>query len=100
MTSIEKATTVARVALPEIRSLGGARLAAIARKAGEFSLSFVLLVTVLEAALRFFEVPPYIFPAPSTIGEALWRGLANGSYLQALGITLIEILSGLALGGG
>jgi len=30
--------------------------------------------------VRAFEVPTFIFPAPSQVAVALWRGFASGLY--------------------
>jgi NitT/TauT family transport system permease protein len=60
------------------------------------SLAIVLLI--VEGAISLFAVPPYVFPAPSAIGVALWHGLIDGTYLHALSVTLTEILVGFSIG--
>jgi NitT/TauT family transport system permease protein len=64
----------------------------------EYLVSFSVLMLLIEGGLRLLEVPPYVFPAPSEIGVALYRGLANGTYLYALAVTLTEILVGFVIG--
>jgi NitT/TauT family transport system permease protein len=60
--------------------------------------SFAILMLVIEGGIRLFNVEPYIFPAPSAIGMALYNGIASGLYLNALAVTLTEILGGFAIG--
>jgi NitT/TauT family transport system permease protein len=60
--------------------------------------SVVVVLLLWEGLVRFFDVQPFIFPAPSAVLRSLWLGLASGSYIAALGVTLIEILSGAAVG--
>ncbi|MDF2114193.1 ABC transporter permease [Roseiarcaceae bacterium H3SJ34-1] len=59
---------------------------------------FLALVLVWEGAISFFEVPGFLFPAPSAIAAALWQGLVSGIYLYHLAVTMVEILAGFALG--
>jgi NitT/TauT family transport system permease protein len=40
-----------------------------------FPISFVVLITVWEGLVRYFEIDDFLFPAPSGIGMALMRGL-------------------------
>jgi NitT/TauT family transport system permease protein len=68
------------------------------RRAAERLLSFAVLMLLLEGGIRYFDVQPYVFPAPSAIGTALWNGIVGGSYLHALAVTLGEILGGFAIG--
>lgn len=61
-------------------------------------ISFAILMLLVEGGIRLFNVEPYIFPAPSAIGMALYNGIASGLYLNALAVTLTEILGGFAIG--
>src|SRR5689334_19993860 len=61
-------------------------------------VSLVVVLSIFEGGIRLFEVPPYVFPTPSAIGVALWHGVADGTYLQAIGVTLTEILVGFGIG--
>ncbi|BCH21878.1 ABC transporter permease [Mesorhizobium sp. L-8-3] len=56
----------------------------------------VVVIGGLEFALRFFEVPQYIMPPPSLIAEALVTEFPL--ILPHLGHTLVELLSGFAIG--
>lgn len=53
---------------------------------------------IWEAAVRFFDVPAFILPAPSRAIMALYRGTMSGVYLDNFWITLLETLLGFALG--
>jgi NitT/TauT family transport system permease protein len=68
------------------------------RRTAERVASFALLMLLLEGGIRYFDVQPYVFPAPSAIAAALWDGVVGGSYLHALAVTLGEILGGFAIG--
>ncbi|MEO8279797.1 MAG: ABC transporter permease [Ideonella sp.] len=57
-------------------------------------LLFVIIMGSWEAAIRMFEVPAYVVPAPSAIWQSLVRGLANGLYLSNGLVTLTEALLG------
>lgn len=61
-------------------------------------MSIVVVLLVWEILVRVFDVQPFIFPAPSAVLRSLWLGLASGSYIAALGVTLTEILSGAVVG--
>lgn len=56
----------------------------------------VVVIGGLEFALRFFEVPQYIMPPPSMIAHALVTEFPL--ILPHLGHTLVELLSGFAIG--
>ena len=48
-------------------------------------LSVLLLAGLLvswEVVIRVFGIAPFILPAPSAVAQALWRGFANGPFLQ------------------
>jgi NitT/TauT family transport system permease protein len=55
-------------------------------------------VIVWEAAVRLFGIPAFILPAPSSIGVALWRGIASTLYLDHIRITVVETLLGFVCG--
>jgi NitT/TauT family transport system permease protein len=66
-----------------------------------FGLRLAIIATVFciwEAGVRFFEIAPYILPAPSSVFQALHRGIASGIYLMHIGVTLTETFLGFALG--
>jgi len=84
-------TATAQAILPD-----GIRTAAL--RAIERLVSLTILLLIIEGGIWLFGVPPYVFPTPSAIGAALYDGVVNGTYLQALGVTLSEILVGFAIG--
>jgi NitT/TauT family transport system permease protein len=51
-----------------------------------------------ELIVRAFKVPTYIFPAPSQVAIALWRGFASGVYQKNLLHTVLETLLGFLFG--
>jgi NitT/TauT family transport system permease protein len=61
-------------------------------------ISFAILMLIVEGGLRLFDVQPYVFPTPSAIAVALYDGVTSGLFLQALSVTLTEILCGFAIG--
>jgi NitT/TauT family transport system permease protein len=65
------------------------------------TLTILLLaasLTAWELIVRVFEIPAFIFPPPSKVASALWRGFASGVYVQHLGITLVETVLGFVMG--
>lgn len=60
-------------------------------------ITLVLLVGGWEWYVGAYNVSPLILPAPSKILVALYTGLASGVYVDALLVTLQEILLGFAL---
>ena len=61
-------------------------------------LLFCSSILAWELIVRVFEVPAFIFPAPSQVATALWRGFASGLYLKHLYHTLLETVLGFLLG--
>lgn len=85
--------------LPVIaRPRRGTALIATGRRLFEALGYFLALILGWEAIIRFFAVPPYLFPAPSKIGVALWQGMISGIYPYNLMITMTEVLVGFAIG--
>ena len=60
-------------------------------------LSFVLLLLVWEGAIFFFEVSPFLVPAPSQVALALGRMVQSGLLLENFLTTFLEALGGFAL---
>lgn len=79
-------------------STGLGRIARRIRSTLEVLASVVVVLLVWEACIRFFNVQPFVFPAPSAVLRSLWLGLSSGTYISALGVTLTEILVGCAIG--
>jgi len=61
-------------------------------------LLFCSSILAWELIVRVFEVPVFIFPAPSQVATALWRGFASGLYQKHLSHTLLETVLGFLLG--
>ena len=59
---------------------------------------FCSSILAWELVVRAFEVPTFIFPAPSQVAVALWRGFASGLYQKHLFHTLLETVLGFLLG--
>ena len=59
---------------------------------------FCSSILAWELIVRAFEVPTFIFPAPSQVAVALWRGFASGLYQKHLFHTLLETVLGFLLG--
>jgi NitT/TauT family transport system permease protein len=57
-------------------------------------LIFVVVVGLWEAAVRLTGVPDYIWPAPSSVAVALYRGLINGTFAWQLLVTFWESFAG------
>jgi NitT/TauT family transport system permease protein len=71
------------------------------RGPGSFALRLLLIAATLavwEALVRLFAVPAFILPAPSSVFTAFYRGLANGLYLDHIGVTVTVTLLGFAFG--
>jgi NitT/TauT family transport system permease protein len=61
-------------------------------------LLFCSSIIAWELIVRVLEVPTFIFPAPSKVAVALWRGFASGLYQKHLSHTLLETVLGFLLG--
>ena len=61
-------------------------------------LLFCSSILAWELIVRAFDVPIFIFPAPSKVAEALWRGFSTGLYQKHLYHTLLETVLGFLLG--
>jgi NitT/TauT family transport system permease protein len=59
---------------------------------------FVASMLLWEVLVRVLRVPDYIFPPPSMVFAALWRGFASGLYLKHAAYTLTETLLGFVIG--
>jgi len=57
--------------------------------------SLLLGAWALLAKLKVW--PPYLFPAPWQVAEALWAGLLDHSFLIAIGVTMKRMLIGYSL---
>jgi NitT/TauT family transport system permease protein len=68
------------------------------RNAALTILLFCTSLVVWELTVRAFEVPTFIFPPPSKVVVALWRGFTTGLYQKHLMHTLLETLLGFLVG--
>jgi NitT/TauT family transport system permease protein len=80
---------------------GSATKVGLSRNLQRRLFSVLLLAALLllwEGAVVAFGISALMFPAPSAIAMALWRGLASGLYWEHIGVTGFEMLAGLAIG--
>ena len=62
--------------------------------------SLVLALVVWSLLVRLGGFPAYFLPSPGQVWIRLLQALADGSLLRHTGVTLGEVLAGLALGAG
>lgn len=60
--------------------------------------TLVVFLLAWEALVRFSGYPAFILPSPGRVGRKLVEVALNGTLWHHAGITLVEVLSGLALG--
>lgn len=75
------------------------RLAVLAKP--EVPLSIMLFVGLIggwELAVRVFDVPKIVIPAPSAVALSLWQITVHGDMLVHFGVTCYETLVGFVLG--
>lgn len=66
----------------------------------EIPLAILLFVGVVggwELAVRLFNIPKIVLPAPSAVAMALWTGM-QGDFLKHFGVTFYETIAGFVLG--
>jgi NitT/TauT family transport system permease protein len=71
------------------------------RQRPEVPLSIVLFVVLIggwELAVRVFEIPKIVLPAPSAVAFALWQTTQSGDMLTHFAITFYETIAGFGLG--
>src|ERR1043166_1755737 len=61
-------------------------------------LLFCSSILAWELIVRAFDVPIFIFPPPSRVAPAPWRGVPSGLYQKHLSHTLLETVLGFLLG--
>lgn len=59
---------------------------------------FFILLGLWEFTVRYFNVPAFVIPKPSSVVIALYNGLTSGLYFWHMGITLAEVVAGFAIG--
>jgi NitT/TauT family transport system permease protein len=62
------------------------------------SLFFAALLAVWQAMVMSGRWSPVLLPSPKSVGEYLWSALADGSLLEATGVTLRRLFVGYAIG--
>ena len=60
-------------------------------------ISFAVTLLLWEAAVRLFDVPIFLVPAPSRIAQSLYTMVGSGLLLQHFAITFLEALGGFAI---
>ena len=68
------------------------------RRAIFLPASFLLAFLAWELVVYLRDLPPFILPPPALVWSRLIQVLADGSLLRHTLITLVEVISGLALG--
>jgi NitT/TauT family transport system permease protein len=63
-------------------------------------ISIVAALALWELALRVWDLPAFILPAPSRVWLRLLSALGDGSLLRHAWVTLQEVLIGLTIGSG
>lgn len=61
-------------------------------------ISLGVLLLVWHLAVRWWQIPDYLLPPPSAVFDALSSGFASGSLWPHIGATLVNTLSGYAIG--
>jgi NitT/TauT family transport system permease protein len=62
------------------------------------SLFFAALLGAWQAMVMSGRWSPVLLPSPKSVGEYLWSALADGSLLEATGVTLRRLFVGYAIG--
>jgi NitT/TauT family transport system permease protein len=71
---------------------------ALASHRGQSVLLAVAVIAVWQGACRLFEISPLVLPAPGAIAARLYALVASGDIWPHLWATVVEIVSGFALG--
>ncbi|CAG2149201.1 ABC transporter permease [Cupriavidus plantarum] len=61
-------------------------------------ISLGVLLLVWHLAVRWWQIPDYLLPPPSAVFDALSSGFASGSLWPHIGATLVNTMSGYAIG--
>jgi len=67
------------------------------RHRAEKIMFYVCVVAVWQIVYSVHVWPPYLFPSPSSVLESLQAGLADGSILTAIGVSMRRIAVGYAV---
>jgi NitT/TauT family transport system permease protein len=67
------------------------------KRAARYVLFYSVLIAVWVILAKLKVWPPYIFPTPWGVGEALWAGFADHSFWIAIGVSMRRMLVGYGL---
>lgn len=67
------------------------------RKAAKQFVFYAILLALWVALAKLHLWPPYLFPAPWSVGQALWAGFADHSFWIAIVVTMKRMLIGYSL---
>lgn len=67
------------------------------KRAAKYILFYSVLVAVWVILAKMKVWPPYIFPTPWGVGEAMWAGFADHSFWIAIGVSMKRMLVGYGL---
>jgi len=67
------------------------------KRAARFVVFYSVLVAVWVILAKLKVWPPYIFPTPWGVGEAMWAGFADHSFWIAIGVSMKRMLVGYGL---
>jgi NitT/TauT family transport system permease protein len=67
------------------------------KRAAKYILFYSVLIAVWVILAKMKVWPPYIFPTPWGVGEAMWAGFADHSFWIAIGVSMKRMLVGYGL---
>ena len=67
------------------------------KRTGRLVLFYSALIAVWVILAKLKVWPPYIFPTPWGVGEAMWAGFADHSFWIAIGVSMKRMLIGYGL---
>ena len=67
------------------------------KRSARYLLFYAVLIGAWVVLAKLKVWPPYIFPTPWGVGEALWAGFADHSFWIAIGVSMKRMLIGYGL---
>ncbi|HVO59814.1 MAG TPA: ABC transporter permease [Terriglobales bacterium] len=67
------------------------------KRTARYVLFYSVLIAVWVILAKLKVWPPYIFPTPWGVGEAMWAGFADHSFWIAIGVSMRRMLVGYGL---
>lgn len=67
-------------------------------RVGLMPVTLLASLIVWEAISRWGDLAPFLLPSPGAVARRLWLLIEDGSLARHAGATLLEVLSGLAMG--